>query len=148
MNDISSWRNLKLRPKTRELLEIVATTAHQPFVKAIMLFGSEARGEARLTSDVDLALISTEPLTMKERLSILENVPQDLYCDVDVRVTGLKETSLNTTNKLDVGYSVKREGVTIYENLHGKADLNFDDERTGVSVERNKEAESGVGYTG
>jgi len=117
MNDTSNWRSLNLRPKTRALLEIVATTMHQSFIKAIILFGSEARGEARLTSDVDIALISTKSLTMKERLSILANVPQDLYCDVDVRITCLKEAAMDTVNRLDVGYSVKKEGVIIYENV-------------------------------
>jgi len=117
MENTSNWKTLNLRPKTRELLEIVAATKHQPFVKSIILFGSEARGEARLTSDVDLALICTKSLTMNEKLSILTDVPQNLYCDVDVRVTCLKETSMDTVNKLDVGYSIKKEGAIIYENV-------------------------------
>jgi len=109
---------LRCDQKHQNLLQIIANTKHKDFVDAIVLFGSEARGTAKLTSDVDLALISTRPLNMKERLSILSNVPQDLYCDVDVRIVCLRKESLDTTNILDVGYSIKREGVIIYENIY------------------------------
>jgi len=112
-----NWRKLNLRKKTRELLENISAVTHEDFVDSIILFGSEAKGTAKLTSDVDIALISKRPLNMKERLSVLSNVPQDLYCDVDIRVVCLRRESLETTNKLDVGYSIKREGVVIYENI-------------------------------
>jgi len=114
---MKDWKTLRLRDKTRELLEIISNTKHFDFVEAILLFGSEARGEARLTSDVDLALISTRPLTVRERLSILKNAPEDLLCDVDVRIACLRKESLSTTRVLDVGHSIKKEGVVIYENL-------------------------------
>ena len=114
---MADWRKLKLREKTRELLQTIAGVKHEDFVESIILFGSEARGAAKLTSDIDLALISTKPLTMKERLSIFAHVPQDVYCDADVRVVCLRKSSLNTPNKLDIGYSIKREGVVVYENV-------------------------------
>jgi len=111
------WQGLKLREKTRELLKNIAGAKHADFVESIILFGSEAKGTARLTSDIDLALISTKPLNMKERLSIFEHVPQDIYHDADVRVVCLRKSALETANKLDIGYSIKREGVIIYENV-------------------------------
>ncbi|MCL2225376.1 MAG: nucleotidyltransferase domain-containing protein [Defluviitaleaceae bacterium] len=111
------WRQLKLREKTKMLLEKISETTHSDFVESIILFGSEARGAANLTSDVDIALVSSRQLDMKERLSILSNVPQDLYNDVDVRIVCLRKGALETTNRLDVGYSIKREGVVIYENI-------------------------------
>jgi predicted nucleotidyltransferase len=111
------WQNIKLREKTRELVKNIAGAKHEDFVESIILFGSEAKGSAKLTSDVDIAVVSSKPLNMKERLSILSQVPHDLYCDVDVRVVCLRRTSLDTTNKLDIGYSIKREGVVIYENV-------------------------------
>lgn len=114
---MKDWRQLKLREKTKMLLENIAATKHSDFVESIILFGSEAKGAANLTSDVDIALISTKRLNMKERLSILSNVPQSLYNDVDVRIVCLRKESLETSNTLDVGYSIKREGVVVYENV-------------------------------
>jgi|GEM_PF-753804 len=113
---MKDWRTLKLREKTHELLEIIAKAEHSDFVESIILFGSEVRGAANLTSDVDIALISQKHLNMKERLSILADIPQDLYNDVDVRIVCLRKESLETSNTLDVGYSVKREGCLIYSS--------------------------------
>jgi predicted nucleotidyltransferase len=111
------WQSLNLRHKTRELLEKIADKNHDEYIDAIILFGSEVRGAANLTSDVDIAVISQKALNMKERLSIFANVPQDLYCDVDVRIVCLRREALETENTLDIGYSIKREGVKIYENV-------------------------------
>ncbi|MCL2421224.1 MAG: nucleotidyltransferase domain-containing protein [Defluviitaleaceae bacterium] len=111
------WQTLKLRPNTRKLLEIISQTTHEDYVKAIVLFGSEAHGKATLTSDVDLALISTRTLNQKERRSILKNISIDLDCKVDCRIVCLREEALNTGKKLHVGTSIKRDGVIIYENV-------------------------------
>jgi len=111
------WQSLRLRPATRKLLEIVAQTVHEDYVKAIVLFGSEAYGKATLTSDVDLALISSRSLTHEERRSILKDVSTDLDCEVDCRIVCIREESLNTGKKMHVGTSIKQNGVMIYENL-------------------------------
>jgi len=111
------WQTLKLRPVTRKFLEIISQTVHEDYVKAIVLFGSEAHGKATLTSDVDLALISDRSLTLNERRSILKDISIDLDCKVDCRIVCLREESLNTGKKLHVGTSIKQDGVIIYENI-------------------------------
>jgi len=116
-NSNTDWQTLKLRPATREYLTIISQTSHEDFVKAIVLFGSEARGEATLTSDVDLALISTRSLTHAERRSILKDISFELDCKVDCRIVCLREEALNTGKKLHVGTSIKQDGVIIYENV-------------------------------
>ena len=112
-----NWRTLKLKPSTYKFLEIVAKSHHEDFVKAIILFGSEAKGEAILTSDVDIALISTRPLTHAERRSIVKDIPFELECEVDYRIVCLRESTMTTGKKLNIGTSIKQEGVIIYENI-------------------------------
>jgi len=113
----TNWKTLKLKPTTRDFLEKISQTNHEDFVKAIILFGSEAKETATLTSDVDLALISTRPLNHQEKRSILKDIPFELDCSVDCRIVCLREEALHTGKKLNIGTSIKKEGVVIYENL-------------------------------
>lgn len=45
------------------LQQMVATIVHEVAPEKIILFGSRARGEARLDSDVDLLVVEAEPFT-------------------------------------------------------------------------------------
>ena len=112
-----NWKSLRIRPDTRRFLEIVASSSHEDFVEAVILFGSEAKESATLTSDVDLALISTRALSISERRSILKNIPFDLNCKVDCRIVCLRMGDLYMDRKMHIGTSVKRDGVVIYEKL-------------------------------
>ena len=111
------WDNTNLRPKTRALLQTIAQSEQADFVEAIVLFGSEARGTANIASDIDIAVISTRPLTLREKLSVYGNVPQTLMCEVDARTVALRKTDLETEHVLNVAYSIQREGLVIYENV-------------------------------
>ena len=42
-----NWRNIKLRQSTKKFLEALETTTYEDYIEALILFGSEARGEAR-----------------------------------------------------------------------------------------------------
>jgi len=111
--DRSNWHTVRLRPPTRILLERIAQARHDPKIRYILLFGSEARGEATLTSDVDIALVSDEPLSRAERLAFSE-VLEDIHFP-EVNVINTCIASLNTDRFMDVNYHIKREGVVIYE---------------------------------
>lgn len=111
------WDNTKLKPKTRALLQAIAKSKQADFVEAIVLFGSEARGTANITSDIDIAVISTRPLTLREKLSVYDHVPQGLLCEVDARTVALRKVDLETEHVLNVAYSIQREGLVIYENV-------------------------------
>lgn len=52
-------------------------------VQAIWLFGSHARSEARVDSDIDLAVLCEPPLGA-ERLAVMDRVGNALGVDVDV----------------------------------------------------------------
>ena len=107
-----SWSTAKLRPATRAILEKIANGKHDPQIRSVILFGSEARGEATLTSDIDIALVSDEPLTRAQRLAFAHAL-DDGYPEVCVINT--LTAHLDTEKFLDVDYHIKREGLLVYE---------------------------------
>ena len=113
----TDWKSLRIRPDTRRFLEILASTNHEDFVEALVLFGSVANESATLTSDVDIALISNRTLTHSERKSILKNIPFDLDCRVDCRIVCLRMGDLHMNDKMSIGSSIKQDGVIIYEKI-------------------------------
>lgn len=78
-----------------------------------MLFGSEARGESNLTSDVDIALVSDEPLTISERLEFSEMLGDETL--PDYRVINTLTDDLDTNEFMNVNYHIKKDGLVIYE---------------------------------
>jgi predicted nucleotidyltransferase len=108
-----NWQTTRLRPPTRKVAERIAQGNHNPKIRYIFLFGSEARGEATLTSDVDIALVSDEPLTRDERLAFAS-----ITDDVDYPEFNIVNTltaDLDTDEFMDVNYHIKREGLLVYE---------------------------------
>jgi len=111
----SNWKSLRLRKSTRDYLERLSTRNFINKVRYIILFGSEARGSAQLTSDIDIAVISDEPLTREERVDI--NFPDDEanLTPANSRFVFSLTDYLNTSNKFDVNYNIREEGIIIYE---------------------------------
>jgi len=102
-----------LRPATRPIIEQIAKGTYHPKIRYIVLFGSEARGEATLTSDIDIALISDEPLTRSERLDFTHQFDEIHYPQINVINT--RTHTPQTQKCMDVNYHIKREGLLIYE---------------------------------
>ena len=112
------WRTLKLREKTREVIEIISNTEHEEHIKAIILYGSEARGEAKLFSDIDLAIIPTRQIkTWEEKSCITKNIPINLSASTNIRIAVVLEENLYTGTPMNIGTSIRKEGVLIYENV-------------------------------
>ena len=109
----TQWANVALRPVTREVVEQIAVGVYDPKIRYIFLFGSEARGEAKLTSDVDIALVSDEPLTRSERLAFASIVDGIHY--PEFKIINTLTSDLDTDKFMDVSYHIKREGLLIYE---------------------------------
>jgi predicted nucleotidyltransferase len=57
---------------------------HIPEVLAIYQFGSQARGTARPTSDLDLAVLAREPIPNEQRFSLAHELAVRLHRDVDL----------------------------------------------------------------
>jgi len=114
LSPLVNWESLRLRGSTREYLKWLSSRKYIDKVRYIVLFGSEARGEARLLSDIDIAVISDEPLTREERTDIAYPYNEDEPGQVNSRFVFSLTEYLETTNKFDVNYNIREEGVVIY----------------------------------
>jgi len=92
--------------------------ARQPQVQALVAFGSRARGDARLDSDLDLAVICREPsLTPAEKTERSFGYRQLLGavgCGVDLVVVGAADALRLAGSRWHVMGDVAREGRVLY----------------------------------
>jgi uncharacterized protein len=86
------------------------TFHHFSFVREVRVFGSRARGIARRSSDLDLAISSPEatPTDWAELCDALENTPIIYELDI-VRSEQVANKGLKA--------KIEREGVTIYPKI-------------------------------
>lgn len=69
-----------------DLARIRDVFAADPGVAAVWLFGSHARGDARATSDVDLALDPADPGVRDRKLDLLADLVRAGFEDVDLAI--------------------------------------------------------------
>jgi len=84
-------------------------------VNALVLFGSQARGTATISSDIDIAVVMEEHLTPLDRGKLLS-----LGDEVDMRFeTNLFFTTRNAvenaTGDFDTNKYIKEEGVVLWQ---------------------------------
>ena len=92
--------------------------SQHPDVRAVIAFGSRARGEAQPDSDLDLAVIHRQPqLTPQEKLktwrtyrTLLGSVP----VGVDLLVSGWKDAAHLAGSRWHVMGDIAREGKVLY----------------------------------
>jgi predicted nucleotidyltransferase len=83
--------------------KLIKVLSEEKNVKQAILFGSRARGDARINSDIDLALLGSHiPLSINTKLRDAAG----LYTLDIVRIDGLDNGSLME--------SIDRDGVVIY----------------------------------
>lgn len=107
------WRETHIRPRVREVLEQLAAKTHHPKIRYIVLFGSVAKGTVTLTSDVDIALVSDEPLTIDEKHQFNNHFANEHY--PAYRVINTLTSNLDTNHYMNVNYHIKKDGLVIYE---------------------------------
>jgi len=92
--------------------------ARQPQVQALVAFGSRARGDTRLDSDLDLAVICREPsLTpadKTERSFGYRQLIGPVGCGVDLVVVGAADAQDLAASRWHVMGDVAREGRVLY----------------------------------
>jgi predicted nucleotidyltransferase len=65
---VKRLEDVKLAPNEREALAEIRRRLFEALsIEQIILFGSVARGEADEESDIDLLVVTTEPMTLNER---------------------------------------------------------------------------------
>ena len=109
--------DLTLSGNEREAIEEATRTLKERFpVRDVILFGSKVRGESSKDSDIDLLLLTTQPIHWKERHAIV-----DALFEVEMRYDVVINIVVNTVRDwhegmctvLPIHEEINREGVTI-----------------------------------
>lgn len=84
-------------------------------VQALVLFGSQARGSATLSSDIDIAVVMHNSLTRAEKGKL-----RCFGCEIDERVKvdlffTTKEAIDNANGAFDTNKYIKEEGIVIWQ---------------------------------
>ncbi|MBW1922078.1 MAG: nucleotidyltransferase domain-containing protein [Deltaproteobacteria bacterium] len=105
--------SLKDNEKTA-ILEATKMLKKRFSVKDVILFGSKARGDDDSESDIDLLLVSTHPISWKERQAIIHAL-FDLGMKYDVIFSILDTTERDFKQGIFTAFpiyeEIKREGV-------------------------------------
>jgi predicted nucleotidyltransferase len=109
--------DLTLSRDEREAIEEATRILKERFpVRDVILFGSKVRGESSKDSDIDLLLLTTQPIHWKERHAIV-----DALFEVEMRYDVVINIVVNTVRDwhegmctvLPIHEEINREGVTI-----------------------------------
>jgi len=87
--------------------KIRSQAAGYPFIAALFLFGSRVGDRERAHSDVDLAIVASEPLTSWQRVELETDFSNALKKDVDIVFFGQASPLLQ--------HQILRKGRLIYE---------------------------------
>ncbi|MBP6056992.1 MAG: nucleotidyltransferase domain-containing protein [Nitrosomonas sp.] len=66
------------------LSQLTALLSRYPQIKLAILFGSQATGNARLDSDIDLGLLAQTPLTADFKLRLIQTIGAEFGRPVDI----------------------------------------------------------------
>jgi predicted nucleotidyltransferase len=69
---------------TRELDAVRDALAQEPGIRLAIVFGSVAKGTARATSDIDVAVLTQSPLTAIDKIHLIEIIAQAAGRPVDL----------------------------------------------------------------
>ena len=109
--------DLTLSRDEREAIEEATRILKERFpVRDVILFGSKVRGKSSKDSDIDLLLLTTQPIHWKERHAIV-----DALFEVEMRYDVVINIVVNTVRDwhegmctvLPIHEEINREGVTI-----------------------------------
>jgi len=110
----TDWRSLQINQDTYEFLEHMSQRQYNTKIKFIVLFGSVAREQAKLGSDIDIAVISDEALTRAELKDVHPDIDHSHFYGLDYRIINVSTYKLNVNSIFNVGYHIRREGVILY----------------------------------
>jgi predicted nucleotidyltransferase len=112
-----AFDEVQLKPNDRAAVERAAQILRQRFpVERLILFGSKARGEDDAESDIDLLVLSSRPLSWRDRDAVMEAL-FDLQLELEVVFTPvvipLDEWENGVYQVLPLRKEVERDGVLL-----------------------------------
>lgn len=105
--------NLKARERDA-IRQATALLKSQFDIARIILFGSKARGDDRLDSDIDLLVLTNTPASQAEKAEIvgaLFDLELELNVVLSVMVVGADEWELGGLQALPIHARIQEEGV-------------------------------------
>jgi len=106
---------LELSPQAAEWLPLIKRRIVRGFKpERIVLFGSQARGEARADSDIDLLVVMPSAENRRSMAGAIYSALAGIPVEADVVVTTPKHLAENADLAGTVLWPATREGVTIY----------------------------------
>ena len=81
-----------------------------PYINKVILFGSQARKQARIWSDVDIAIVCDDPKLVNRRAI---RTVDDFEADINFVYT--TNENLLTTNIWDVNYYIREDGIELWQ---------------------------------
>jgi len=84
-------------------------------VKSIILFGSHARGDSRLSSDIDIAIVSNNSLSHESR-GLIRCILDELHETVEINPFFTKQEYIEKANDyFDTNFYIKNEGIILWQ---------------------------------
>ncbi len=98
--------------------QFIKTAEKRLDIRKVILFGSQATGEVREWSDIDLAVISDDfkDMDFRDRLLLLNRIAWDGGV-TEVDALGYTPEEFESENPLDLVTEIKEHCVVVYEKL-------------------------------
>ncbi len=114
---MKSWEHAPLAQRERQAIEVATEELRKRYsMERVILFGSKARGDSDESSDIDLLLITTNPLHWREEKAIVD-VLFDLGIEYDVVFTplfaSLEEWDRGMFREFPVYRNIVEEGAVV-----------------------------------
>lgn len=116
--DGSAMNTVMERVDDNLMSEIVRRIVAAARPEKVILFGSRARGDARLDSDIDLLVVADDPQPRSLRASAIYGVLSDILIPMDIIVYRPEEIEEWRNVPQAFVTTAVREGSILYEN-HG-----------------------------
>lgn len=105
---------MKINEVSGALKQYVNTLQYPNSLDSIVLFGSYARGDAKVGSDLDIALITKENFTRNDKITI-QSLLDDFNNDLEVNLFCTNREKVNNTlDILNANYWIREEGIILW----------------------------------
>lgn len=104
-----------MKSATPEIIEAMSQVIVEKFhPKRIILFGSYARGDAGVDSDVDLLVVENQPVEIRKEMASIRKALRTFKVPVDVLVCSEEFYQKYKDVGGNVIYAISREGKGLY----------------------------------